>query len=298
MSVSEPNAAQDPATLLRWCLTRGQRALEDKDSPQAGVTQLVECDLAKVDVAGSNPVSRSNSFISAPEIVAQAIAEFGSSLAVLTSFQREGVIIVDLVMQQAPQTPILTIDTGRLPEATFQISGEIEKRYGITVERILPDPNEVDAMVNGHGRDLFRDSVPQRMLCCNVRKVRPLARRMVGVGGYLTGLRRGHGDSRADIEVFDRSASPVKISPLAGWTADEVIHYTREHGLPEHPLYSAGYTSIGCDPCTRAVAPGEDERAGRWYWESEADKECGIHFSPDGKAERTVDVLLRELLGK
>jgi len=234
----------------------------------------------------------------ASDIVAQAVREFGQSLAVLTSFQREGVVIVDLVMKQAPQTPVLTIDTGRLPEATFQIIGEIEKRYGITVERILPDPNEVDAMVHQHGRDLFRDGVPQRMLCCNVRKVRPLARRMVTVGGYLTGLRRGQGESRSNLEVFDRSGSPVKISPLAGWSSEEVARYTRDHGLPEHPLYAAGYTSIGCDPCTRAAVAGEDERAGRWWWEDEAAKECGIHFSADGKAERTVDVLLRELLGE
>jgi len=278
-------------------LTRGQRAGEDKGSPQAGVTQLVECDLAKVDVAGSNPVSRSNSHI------AQAIAEFGSSLAVLTSFQREGVIIIDLVMQQAPGTKVLTLETGRLPDSTYRIIGEIERRYGITVERILPDPLEVSAMVALHGRDLFRDGVPQRMLCCNVRKVRPLARRLApgtpeSVSGYFTGIRRTQSDSRADIQVFDRSISPVKISPLADWAPEDVARYTLERRLPQHPLYAAGYTSIGCDPCTRAVIAGEDERAGRWWWENDADKECGIHFSPDGKAERTVDVLLRELLNR
>jgi phosphoadenosine phosphosulfate reductase len=236
--------------------------------------------------------------MSARDIVAQAIAEFGNSLAVLTSFQREGMVIIDLVMQAAPQTPVITLDTGRLPATTFEIVSEVEKRYGITVERIHPDQNEVAAMVDIHGLNLFRDGVPQRMLCCNVRKVRPLARRMANVGAYLTGIRRGQADSRAEIEVFDRSGSPVKISPLADWTPEDVAHYTLEHNLPEHPLYAAGYTSIGCDPCTRAVVAGEDERAGRWWWESEAGKECGIHFSADGKAERTVDVLLRELLGK
>jgi phosphoadenosine phosphosulfate reductase len=225
-----------------------------------------------------------------------AIGEFGESLAVLTSFQREGVIILDLVMQAAPRTPVMTLDTGRLPAATFQMIDEVERRYGIAVERIVPDPHEVSSMVERHGRDLFRDAVALRMLCCNVRKVRPLGRRMRGVGAFFNGMRRAQNESRADIEIFDRSASPVKISPLADWSTEDVARYTLEHGLPEHPLYAAGYTSIGCDPCTRAVTAGEDERAGRWWWELDAAKECGLNFSADGKAERAVDVLLRELL--
>ncbi len=235
---------------------------------------------------------------SASAIVTAALAEFPASLAVLTSFQREGVVILDLVQKLAPETPVLTIDTGRLPEATHRMIAGIESRYGIEVGRIRPDPDEVRAMVDSQGLDLFRDGVPQRMLCCNVRKVRPLARHMAGVAAYFNGMRRGQSETRSAIEVFDRSGSPVKISPLADWTPADVAQYTREHGLPEHPLYAAGYTSIGCDPCTRAVTAGEDERAGRWWWESEADKECGIHFTPDGRAERTVDVLLRDVLGR
>src|SRR5262249_17945779 len=146
------------------------------------------------------------------------------------------------------------------------------------------------------GIDLFRDSYPQRLLCCNVRKVRPLEKRMKNVGAFFAGLRRSQGESRSDIEVVDRSSTPVKISPLADWSAEDVLRYTRENQLPEHPLYLQGYTSIGCDPCTRAVRPGEDERAGRWWWETDEAKECGLHFSPDGKVERKVDVLLREIL--
>ena len=137
------------------------------------------------------------------------------------------------------------------------------------------------------------------MLCCDIRKSRPLARGLSGLAAFFTGLRRAQAKSRASIEVFDRSGAPVKISPLADWTTEDVVRYTHEHGLPEHPLYAAGYTSIGCDPCTRPVVAGEDERAGRWWWESpEAVKECGLHFSADGRAERTVDVLLREVLSK
>jgi phosphoadenosine phosphosulfate reductase len=240
-----------------------------------------------------------NALAEARRIIDAAIAEFGESLALVTSFQREGIVILDLLMQAAPRTPVMTLDTGRLPSATWQIIDEVERRYGIAVERILPDSGEVSAMVAKHGRDLFRDAVALRMLCCNVRKVRPLERRLHGMRAFFTGIRRAQGASRADIEVFERSGapgSPVKISPLADWTTEDVAAYTLEHRLPAHPLYAAGYTSIGCDPCTRAVAPGEDERAGRWWWEADAAKECGLHFSADGKAERTVDVLLRELL--
>jgi phosphoadenosine phosphosulfate reductase len=233
------------------------------------------------------------------EIISAAIAEFGPSLAVLSSFQREDVIVTDLVLKAAPHTRILTLDTGRVPPSTNQIIAAIENRYSIAVERIVPDPHEVESMVALHGLNLFRDSVPNRMLCCDIRKSRPLARGLSGLAAFFTGLRRAQAKSRASIETFDRSASSVKISPLADWTTEDVVRYTREHGLPEHPLYAAGYTSIGCDPCTRPVVAGEDERAGRWWWESpEAVKECGLHFSADGRAERTVDVLLREVLSR
>ncbi len=225
-----------------------------------------------------------------------AVKEFGDSLAVLTSFQREGVIIIDLVRKIAPQIPIVTLDTGRLPAATYEAIAMVEARYGIRVERVLPDPSEVEAMVAVHGIDLFRESVPQRMLCCNIRKVRPLARRMACTSAFFTGIRRQQNEEREHIPVVDRTGKPVKVSPLAEWTEADVAEYTREHGLPMHPLYAQGYRSIGCDPCTRAVIAGEDERAGRWWWEGDTSKECGLHFSPDGRAERTVDVLLRELL--
>ena len=232
---------------------------------------------------------------SANQVIESALCEFGNT-AILTSFQREGVVIVDMVLKQAPRTPVLTIDTGRLPAATLEMMATIGRRYGIKVEHILPDPAEVASMVESQGLNLFRDSYPQRLLCCQVRKVRPLAKRSVGLDAFFTGLRRSQSESRSEIELIDRSSTPAKVSPLADWSTDDVLRYTAENNLPEHPLYAAGYTSIGCDPCTRAVAPGEDERAGRWWWETDEAKECGLHFSPEGKVERTVDVLLREIL--
>jgi len=268
---------------------------------------LQKFSLPLLDRRGSEVSTRFGSFYSpevakltpaaySGEVISSAVDEFGDSLAVLTSFQREGVIIIDLVRKVAPQIPIVTLDTGRLPAATYEAIAMVEARYGCRVERVLPDPAEVEAMVSAHGADLFRDSVPQRMLCCNVRKVRPLTRRMASTKAYFTGIRREQNEERGNVPLFERTGMPVKISPLADWTEAEVTQYTREHRLPLHPLYAEGYRSIGCDPCTRAVRAGEDERAGRWWWEDDASKECGIHFSPDGRAERTVDVLVRDLL--
>jgi phosphoadenosine phosphosulfate reductase len=239
-----------------------------------------------------SPVDRAVSAIQSAQ------AEFGSSLAVLTSFQREGVVMIDLALKTLGSVRVMTIDTGRLPAATHQMIAAVEALYGITVERIRPDHGEVDAMVAGHGADLFYDGVPLRNLCCNIRKVRPLALALKGLGAYFTGLRREQSETRQNVDIFDRTASPVKINALADWTAADVASYTLEHQLPQNRLYAEGYTSIGCEPCTRATTAGEDERAGRWWWETDDARECGLHFSPTGKVERTVDVLLRDILEK
>ena len=233
--------------------------------------------------------------LQAKRVVESALREFGA-VPVLTSFQREGVVILDMVQKAAPGSTVLTIDTGRLPPATHEMIRTVEGRYGIAVERIFPDAGEVASMVESQGIDLFRDSYPQRILCCQVRKVRPLSKRLEGVLAFFAGLRRSQSESRADIEVVDRSSTPVKICPLADWSHSDILDYIAANNLPEHPLYAAGYTSIGCDPCTRAVTAGEEERAGRWWWETDEAKECGLHFTPEGKVERTVDVLLREIL--
>jgi phosphoadenosine phosphosulfate reductase len=232
----------------------------------------------------------------ANRVVESALREFGESVAVVTSLQREGVVILDMVQKAAPGTPVITLETGRLPASTLEMIAAVEQRYGIQIERVRPDPAELESMVEAYGRDLFRESYPHRVLCCQVRKVRPLAKRLAHVTAYFAGLRRSQSESRADTEVIDRSGSPVKINPLAYWTLSDVLRYTKDNDLPEHPLYAQGYKSIGCDPCTRAVGPEEDERAGRWWWETDEAKECGLHFSPDGRVERTIDVLLREIL--
>lgn len=226
-----------------------------------------------------------------------AVETYGDGFAVSTSFQSEGMVIVDMVARIAKHPRVITLDTGRLPAETFQMIETVRDRYGISVEVVCPDAAEVESMVTLHGPNLFYQSTAQRMLCCNIRKVRPLERKLREFKAWAVGLRRSQNELRADVPRVDLEAAPVKISPLADWTAGQVDDYIRQNDVPRHPLYARGYTSIGCDPCTRAVEAGAPERAGRWWWEQDADKECGIHFTADGRAQRTVDVLLDQVLG-
>ncbi|HLN04046.1 MAG TPA: phosphoadenylyl-sulfate reductase [Bryobacteraceae bacterium] len=232
----------------------------------------------------------------AAEILQWALAKFGRSLAIATAFQAEGMVILDIASRISPGVRVFTLDTGRLPEETYQMMETVRERYGVTVETVSPDAAEVESMVAVHGPNLFYREVPFRNLCCEIRKVRPLERKLRELDAWVTGLRRTHNDSRADVRKLETARGKLKLSPLADWSDEQVLAYIRQHDVPMHPLYKAGYRSIGCAPCTRAVQPGEDDRAGRWWWEQDAAKECGIHFTPDGKAERKLDVLLSEVL--
>lgn len=172
----------------------------------------------------------------------------------------------------------------------------VRERYGISIETVLPDAHEAGKMVSSLGPNLFYESLAHRRLCCEIRKVRPLAGKLDGIEAYAVGLRRGQAETRTDVSKASNDGGRLKLSPLADWTSEQVAAYTRNHNVPEHPLYLAGYTSIGCAPCTRAAAAGEGERAGRWWWEQDGNSECGLHFTAEGKVERSVDVLLREIL--
>jgi phosphoadenosine phosphosulfate reductase len=234
---------------------------------------------------------------SAPELLEWALAEFGGSLAIATAFQAEGMVILDMAAKLSPRVRVLTLDTGRLPEETYRMIETVRERYGIVVETVAPDAAEVEAMVRLHGPNLFHREVALRNLCCEVRKVRPFERKLRDFKAWVAGLRREQHESRAEVRKIQRIDGKLKLSPLADWTSEQVREYTQRHNVPMHPLYAAGYRSIGCAPCTRAVQPGEDDRAGRWWWEQDAAKECGINISPEGKVERKLDVLLSEILG-
>jgi thioredoxin-dependent adenylylsulfate APS reductase len=222
----------------------------------------------------------------ADRLLAWAVETYGDAFAISTSFQKEGMAIIDLASRVATRFRVFTLDTGRLPQETHEMIDLVRRRYGVAVEVVAPDAAEIAEMVRAHGSNLFYEGEELRRLCCEVRKVRPLARKLDGLKAWATGLRRSQGATRAQTPRIEEVDGRFKLSPLADWTREQVDAYTREHDVPVHPLYARGYASIGCGPCTRAIQPGEDERAGRWWWEQAAHKECGIHFSPDGKALR------------
>jgi phosphoadenosine phosphosulfate reductase len=223
---------------------------------------------------------------SAGEILAWALETFGASFAIATSFQKEGMALVDLAAGVSSRVRVFTLDTGRLPDETYGMIETVRARYGIETEIVAPDPAEVAELVAPFGPDLFYKSVECRLRCCEVRKVRPLERKLATLRAWATGVRREQSEIRAHTPKVEPGPQPVKINPLADWTAEQLEEYTRIHRVPVHPLYARGYASIGCAPCTRAITPGEHPRAGRWWWELLADKECGIHFGPDGKVRR------------
>jgi phosphoadenosine phosphosulfate reductase len=235
---------------------------------------------------------------SAEQILRWAIETYGREFAISTSFQEEGMVLVDMAARISPEVRVITLDTGRLPQATYDLIEDVRTRYGMEVELVAPETEEVETMMRRFGPNLFYGSVAYRSLCCHIRKVRPLERKLTELRGYAVGLRREQSEVRQNLQkISEEQHSRLKISPLADWTKQQVRDYIATHDVPRHALYEKGYTSIGCDPCTRATLPGEDERAGRWWWENDANKECGLHFNPDGKAERTVDVLVREIVG-
>ncbi len=236
----------------------------------------------------------------AREVLRWGFEEFGDGLAICTSFQATGSVIVDMAAGLAgSRVNVFSIDTGRLHEETYQLISAFRRRYGITVEMLAPDAAELGSMLTMHGPNLFYESAVNRKVCCEIRKVRPLKRRLATLDAWVTGLRRDQDRGRGQTEtvsIDEEHGGIVKLAPLAGWTESRVFEYAREKNVPLHPLYARGYPSIGCQPCTRPVKPGESGRAGRWWWESDADKECGMHLSGTGTFRREVDLLLDQVL--
>ena len=209
-----------------------------------------------------------------------ALSTFHPRLALAWS-GAEDVALVDLLLARQPATRIFLLDTGRLDGETYDAIERVRFRYGCTVEVLFPDHHAVEAMVREKGVNLFYDSVDNRRQCCQVRKVEPLRRILATVDAWITGMRRDQGVTRtavAKVELDEANGQVVKVNPLADWSHDQVWRYLKEHAVPYNALHDRGYTSIGCAPCTRAVAPGEDLRAGRWWWENPEAKECGLHL--------------------
>jgi thioredoxin-dependent adenylylsulfate APS reductase len=235
-----------------------------------------------------------------PEVVLEwALERFSPRIALSTAFQIDGVALLDMAYRIDPEVRVFSVDTGRLPDETFELVERLRDRYpGLQLELLAPEARHVQGLVARHGPNLFYRSVENRLLCCQVRKVQPLTRHLARLDAWITGLRRDQWATRTNIrkvEIDHDHGAIVKLNPLAEWTEDEVWDYVRENDVPYHSLYDRGYTSIGCAPCTRAVAPGEAARAGRWWWETNAPKECGIHCAIEtGGFEHELHALLGE----
>lgn len=212
-------------------------------------------------------------------VLAWAGENFAGKVALATSLGAEDQALTHLIAREASATPIFTLDTGRLFPETYDLLRRTERRYGLRIQIFFPDASEVEHMVNDHGVDAYRESVVLRKECCRVRKVGPLRRALSGHAAWVCGLRREQALTRREMAVveWDAGNGLYKINPLADWTEAQVWAFIREHEVPYHPLHDRGFPSIGCACCTRAVAPGEDIRAGRWWWENPEHKECGLH---------------------
>jgi phosphoadenosine phosphosulfate reductase len=233
------------------------------------------------------------------DVIEWALGALGDRVAIVTSLQSDGMAILDMAVKIKPDVRVITVDTGRLPQETYAFIDEVRAHYPETQWQVLfPEAAEVEAMVRRRGTELFRNSVPERMLCCQIRKVRPLVKALQGLDGWFTGLRRDQWAYRAAIKKVDLDHDHegiVKINVLADWEGDEVWDYIRANGVPTHPLYEQGYTSFGCAPCTRPITAGEDDRAGRWWWETNAPKECGIHCPIEtGSFEHEAEAIFAE----
>jgi len=201
-------------------------------------------------------------------------------LVLSSSFGLEDVVIIDILSRIKTDVKVVTLDTGRLPQETYDVMDAVREKYGLDIEVYFPDTTSVEKMVRDNGLNLFYKSVDFRKLCCGIRKVEPLRRALSGSDAWITGLRRDQVQSRTGINKVEWDADHgdiVKINPLADWNSEKVKGYVDAHHVPYNKLHDQGYPSLGCAPCTRAVKPDEDPRAGRWWWELGIDKECGIH---------------------
>lgn len=225
---------------------------------------------------------------SAEDVLAAAARRFPSRVAFASSLGLEDQVVTALIAEAKLDIPIFTLDTGRLYPETYDVIARTRERYGVTIHVYFPAADEVEEMVNHDGINCFRESIEARKRCCEIRKVRPLRRAQIELDAWICGLRSGQGATRQTVEVaeWDAAAGLVKINPLAAWDEARVWSYVRAHDVPYNQLHDAGFPSIGCAPCTRAVPKGEDARSGRWWWESAEHRECGLHHrsAPTGAA--------------
>ena len=229
-----------------------------------------------------NKVEEYNNILSGKqpeEVLAFFLNEFQDKIALSSSLGAEDQVLTDMLAKSAPEMKIFTLDTGRLFPETYSLLSRTTEKYKKKIQVYFPDHEKVEAMVNERGVNLFYHSVENRKLCCGIRKLDPLARAFKDLDAWVCGLRASQAVTRNNIQLveWDENNGLIKINPLYKWTEDDVWNYIDQHGVPFNALHKKGFPSIGCQPCTRAVEPGEDVRAGRWWWENPETKECGLH---------------------
>lgn len=223
--------------------------------------------------------------LSAPERIALVRGAVQGPIVFAHGFGVEGQLIFHWICERALDVDVVTLDTGRLFPETYALWAATERRYGRRIRAIYPNQEAVEALVETQGIDGFYESQAARLACCEVRKTRPLDRALAGAKAWITGLRADQSSTRreAGLVGFDTARGLLKVNPLFDWTRDAVLEAIRANDIPINPLHAQGFASIGCAPCTRAIAPGEAERSGRWWWEGDGHKECGLHLQRRGR---------------
>lgn len=210
------------------------------------------------------------------------LKEYENKIALSSSLGAEDQVLTDMVIKIAPKTRVFTLDTGRLFPETYSLISRTNERYETKIQVFFPDYKRVESMVKERGINLFYESIENRKLCCQIRKLEPLGRAFRGLDAWICGLRREQSVTRQNVQTveWDAKNGLLKINPLIDWREEQVWEYIKKNSVPYNVLHDKGFPSIGCQPCTRAVKPGEDIRAGRWWWENPEHKECGLH-APD-----------------
>ena len=202
------------------------------------------------------------------------------NIAFSTSLGQEDQVLTDVIFKNNHPIKVFTLDTGRLFEQTYDVLDKTQKKYKKSISSFAPDNNELETLLDSKGPYSFYDSIENRKECCSIRKINPLQKALKGVDLWITGLRASQSNSRSTLSFFsyDDAFGLPKFNPLVNWTLEEVENYLEQNNVPQNSLHKKGFVSIGCEPCTRAVKPGEDIRSGRWWWE-ESKKECGLHLN-------------------
>jgi len=216
---------------------------------------------------------------SSEEVIGYFLKDFNGKTAFGTSLGAEDQALTKMIADIDPDTFIFTLDTGRLFTETYNLINITMKTFSVKINVFFPDAEQVERMVNEFGINLFYDSVEKRELCCNIRKIEPSKRAFSGIEAWICGIRRNQSVSRYSTQVveWDDQNNLIKVNPIFKWTEEQVWEYIKKYSIPYNQLHDNGYTSISCQPCTRAITQGEDVRAGRWWWEEPEKKECGLH---------------------